>query len=243
MERAEQLIDKLRLQIGSGEPKEHVLATLRLLYAEIRDDGPPSGRFLQTESVAVILPGADAITSTPPMALPAEPEHLVVQSLEVDEKELEAELRAIREAAEFRNAAALHHRDPVRTESVAGAGADSFTPVDRTGAAMKAAASGEAASLNDRLAAREREVSDRLAEEPVTDLRKAVSLNDRFRFVNELFKGDAGLFEEAMRVLNGSPGLEEATAWIESECFGKLGWEREDGLCAQFVGLVRRRFL
>ena len=243
MERAEQLIEKLRLQIRGGEPKELVLATLRLLYAEIRDAGPPSGRSLQTGSVAVILPETDAFAAAPPVALPAGPEHRVVQSLEVDEKELEAELRAIREAAEFRNAAALHHRDPVRTESVAGAGADSFTPVDRTGAAMKAAASGEAASLNDRLAAREREVSDRLAEEPVTDLRKAVSLNDRFRFVNELFKGDAGLFEEAMRVLNGSPGLEQATAWIESECFGKLGWEREDGLCAQFVGLVRRRFL
>ena len=237
------MIEKLRLQIGSGEPKEHVLATLRLLYAEIRDAGPPSGRSLQPGSVAVILPGSDAIESAPSGSLPAEPEHRVVQSLEVDEKELEAELRAIREAAEFRNATALQHRDPVRPESVAGSGAGALNPVDKTGAAVQAAASGEANSLNDRLAAREREVSDRLAEEPVTDLRKAVSLNDRFRFVNELFKGDAGLFEEAMRVLNGSPGLEHATAWMESECFGKLGWNREDDLCVQFVGLVRRRFL
>ncbi len=237
------MIEKLRGQIRSGEPTEQLLATLRVLYAEIRGDVSRRGQALQTGSVAVILPSADDIAASSAVERPEKTEARVVQALEVDEKELEEELLAIRKAAEFRNSSSLHHRDPLSPAD--GSNTAPISPeqgeIQPAGPAPSIPA--EPASLNDRLANRGREVSERLAEEPILDLRKAVSLNDRFRFVNELFKGDHGLYDEAIGALNSSAGLGQAMGWIQSECFGKLGWKEDDALGAQFVSLVRRRFL
>jgi len=242
MERAEHLIEKLRVQIRSGEPVEQLLTTLRVLYAEIRGDVSERGQMSQAGSVAVILPGADDISEPSVPTSSLRPEERVVQPLEVDEKELEEELHAIREAAEFKNAVSAHL--PGESPSKDPANPEVPVTVEEAGRWTRQAAEGTGPdSLNDRLGNREREVSERLADEQVPDLRKAISLNDRFRFTNELFQGDHSLYDEAIRNLNGFGSMDQALRWLETECFGKLGWKVDDELCVQFVSLVRRRFL
>lgn len=235
MERAEQLIEKLRIQLRNGESRERLLTTLGILYAEIHGDVSGQSGFERKGTVAVILPVPQAMSVTEATGSHPEKEERLVQPLEVDEVELEAELLAIRRAAEFRNASALNQRESVTP------------PPSLEDSAPRPAStqvhSDPSPSLNERLGAREREVSERLAEEPVHDLRKAVSLNDRFRFVNELFKGDHNLYDAAIEVLNGSPDLEHAMVWVRTEGFGRMGWKEDEDLCVQFVGLVRRRFL
>ena len=242
MERAERLIEKLRAQLRAGEPTEQLLTTLRVLYAEIRGDVSNRAHQPQTGSVAVILPAAEGVSSPPAVKKVEESRPRVVQPLVVDEKELEAELHAIRQAAEIRNAASRHHLEPEPPE-VSPEGLSTLPEkAESLPAATAASVVDEPASLNDRLASREREVSESLADEPVQDLRKAVSLNDRFRYVNELFQGDHDLYDKAVRALNASESLGHAMRWIRSEGLVRMGWKEEDEVCAQFISLVRRRF-
>lgn len=99
-----------------------------------------------------------------------------------------------------------------------------------------------AASLNDVLRQDQPELSQRLRPEALLDLRQAVGINDRFRFINELFLGDAALFDQAIGALNDLPNYMEAALWIEQSLPAARTWNPDDALVRQFHGLLRSRF-
>ena len=240
MERAEQLIDNLRRQMQTGASPENMLTTIRLLYAEVkaladRRAGPP-----QAGPVAVIVPGAEAVEAQPTAALGEADLDKVVQPLEVDEGEVEAELQALIRVADFKNASS---RPPMAADD--GSNAPDGQDVRRTMpiSAPGQPSSSEEASLNDRLGSRDREVSEHLALEPVQDLRKAISLNDRYRYINELFRGDHDGYDRALLTLNACKDIAQAMDWVEKEGMGRLKWNMEDELVGQFTLLLKRRFL
>lgn len=98
-------------------------------------------------------------------------------------------------------------------------------------------------SLNDRLKAETRELAQALTESPVKDLKKAISLNDRFVFINELFRGDETMYERSLKTINDFHAYGEAEYWIERELKVKLGWDESSRAVQDFYRLVRRRFL
>lgn len=77
----------------------------------------------------------------------------------------------------------------------------------------------------------------------ISDLRKAIAINDRFRFINALFRGDETLFERSVKTINNFNILPEAQYWIQRELAIKFGWNDEDELVQHFYSLVSRRFL
>lgn len=50
----------------------------------------------------------------------------------------------------------------------------------------------------------------------IRDLKMAIGINDKFLFINELFKGDPSVYNQAIENLNTANGMQEATAAIES---------------------------
>ena len=44
-----------------------------------------------------------------------------------------------------------------------------------------------------------KELGSILKESPVKDLRKAIGINDRFVFINELFRGDEDMYERSIK--------------------------------------------
>lgn len=241
MERAEQLIEKLRRQMQTGAHPEHILTTIRLLYAEVRALADHRVAPLHAGPVAVIVPGAEAVEEQPGSVFPEAGPGRVVQPLEVDEGEVEAELQALIRVADFKSAST---RPP--TDADVGSKAPHLQ-TDRGISSMPGTGqplpSQEAGSLNDRLGSRDREISDRLALEPVQDLRKAISLNDRYRYINELFRGDHDGYDRALGKLNAFRDIDEAMDWVETEGKGRLAWKAEDELVRQFTLLLQRRFL
>lgn len=98
------------------------------------------------------------------------------------------------------------------------------------------------ASLNDKLKENKKEVGHILKEHPIRDLRKAIGVNDRYVFINELFRGDEVMYERSLKTINGFRIFAEAEYWIERELKVKLGWEEHKDATRVFYDLIRRRF-
>ena len=98
-------------------------------------------------------------------------------------------------------------------------------------------------SINDRL--KENGSVDRgsqLKGSPVKELRKAIGVNDRFVFINELFRGDEPMYERSIKTINNFRILPEAEYWMERELKIKLGWDDSREIVKHFYQLVSRRF-
>lgn len=104
------------------------------------------------------------------------------------------------------------------------------------------ASEGAVASLNDKLKQNKAEMSSVLQEAPIRDLKKAISINDRHRFIHELFRDDETMYERSIKTINTFHIFAEAEYWIQRELKVKLGWDTSLELVKTFDQLVKRRF-
>ena len=72
---------------------------------------------------------------------------------------------------------------------------------------------------------------------PVTDIRQAVSIGDRFLFQRELFGGNAEKLQQTLTELNNLHSLDEAVALGD-----KFGWDKQSPTYELFINVLRRRF-
>jgi hypothetical protein len=100
----------------------------------------------------------------------------------------------------------------------------------------------EAFSINDQLKQKKPEVAHGFTETPIRDLKKAIGINDRYLFINELFRGDEIMYERSLKTINGFNIFPEAQYWIERELKLKLGWKANTIAVEHFDQLVKRRF-
>lgn len=73
----------------------------------------------------------------------------------------------------------------------------------------------------------------------LTDFRRAISLNDWFRFKRDLFKGNEEAINATIQALNGTSSYEEAIAYLN----GHTQWDPDDPTAADFIKLLEKRFL
>ncbi|MBA4139614.1 MAG: hypothetical protein H0X70_03770 [Segetibacter sp.] len=97
-------------------------------------------------------------------------------------------------------------------------------------------------SLNDKLKENKTEMGSRLQETPIRDLKKAITINDRHRFIHKLFRGDETMYERSIKTINSFNISAEAEYWIQRELKVKLGWNNNEDLVKTFDQLVKRRF-
>lgn len=101
---------------------------------------------------------------------------------------------------------------------------------------------GKGASLNDKLKQNQAEMGSVFHASPIRDLKKAISINDRHRFIHELFRDDETMYERSLKTINTFKIYAEAEYWIQRELKVKLGWDTTLDLVAVFDQLVKRRF-
>jgi hypothetical protein len=99
-----------------------------------------------------------------------------------------------------------------------------------------------ATSLNDLHSNPINEVSDKFEDAPIKDLKKAIGVNERFLYLNELFRGDEAMYERSIKTINAFSIYPEAEFWIRRELKLKLGWDDKYNTVKQFDQLIRRRF-
>ena len=122
-------------------------------------------------------------------------------------------------------------------------------PEEHTPDAQKSSVSAEmqirstGPSLNEKVAREDNSLAAKLQRTPVSDLVRAIGINQRFTFIQELFNNDSKAFAEAVKHLNGLGGLEEAEEFLFKTLVPQLKWDTEENPVVQeFIILVQRRF-
>ena len=89
----------------------------------------------------------------------------------------------------------------------------------------------------DKLASKEAWRTD-LPGTKVSDIRSAISLNDRILFINHLFGEDPAAFKEALTSLNAMENFDQAADYLASI---HPEWNMESDTVYRFMMAVRRR--
>ncbi len=233
MERVGTLINKLKEQLEQGADAASLLMNTRLLLAELQTQLQQNPVPLKGK-VSVVMPGSFE-------AKPLMPETETVVATE----EALSDIPSKEEIT--------HHEEPL----VADTNWAMNMPVEIPTLIHQATTNGgkevyelnqmlvakfEQPELNERLREDKTEVATVLQAAPVRDLRKAVGINDRYLFVNELFRGDESMYERSMKTINGFSIYPEAQYWMERELKVKMGWDEGCEAVKLFDQLVRRRF-
>ena len=98
-------------------------------------------------------------------------------------------------------------------------------------------------SLNDLFNEQKKEnsISDKFQQTKVVDLTKAMSINDKFLFIRELFKNKSEEFSRAIQTLNNCTNIEEAFDIMEG-LKKQYFWDSTSSAYLALCDLVRRKF-
>lgn len=237
MERVETLSQRLNDQIAAKASVDELLQTVQMLQSELMHLKSSDNDAAENGKVAFDIP--NVLIETAPST-----EEKVVLNLEIDEEALADELEQIRKTAETINSISIKNKKPF-----------SFDPIEDTPTLIHQTNSEQVSkkelnesmaplsdSLNDKLKQSKKELSEALKDTPIKDIKKAIGINDRFQFINDLFKGDEAMYERSIKTINGFSIYPEAEYWIRRELKTKLGWDDQHDTVKQFDQLIKRRF-
>ena len=74
---------------------------------------------------------------------------------------------------------------------------------------------------------------------PLKDIFSAISLNDRFLFIKELFNNDAVLYQRTIEILNSSGDFNEAVRYLDTQ----FHWDYNESMVQKLLDLIHRRYL
>ena len=100
-------------------------------------------------------------------------------------------------------------------------------------------------SLNDRLARIQEDrptFAEKMQKKPISDLKKAIGLNERFSFINELFQQNADIFHNSIDQLNNCESFGKAIDIVQNDFAVKYEWDMESRSVTNLMELVERRY-
>lgn len=167
----------------------------------------------------------------------------VLMVLDIDESAVEEELQQIKKSADIKNAVGSVNKplmlfDPL--EEIPTLLHQRIEDHTNQNDANQNANSQQ--SINDKLKQDSNIVGEQLNNEPIKDLKKAISINDRFLFISELFNGDEAMYDRSIKTINAFSIYPEAEYWIRRELKIKFAWDEKSNIVKQFNQLVKRRF-
>jgi hypothetical protein len=243
MERIELLISKLKEQFDQKVDPARLLATVQLLQNELSRLQPVAQKTLGTSKVAVMMPsGMNSISAEYEKYLP-KPKPVEEKIKEVQEVQ-ETVLVDTSSVSIVNDSGQLDMAFDPMTEipTLSHQALEPAREFKRVEIKKAAPTPLQSESLNDKLKQQKTELFEVLKETPVKDLRKAIGINDRFVFIDDLFRGDEAMYERSIKTINSFNIFPEAEYWITRELKIKLGWPNDHKTVQHFDQLVKRRF-
>ena len=249
MERVGTLIHKLKDLFDQGASSEQLTAAAQMLLSELETANPP---MLEPEKpskigVSVVMPRGTRIQK---------PEQLIQAKLPLDipddtPKEVPVEIPTVT-SIQDPIAFVATSKGPVISEMNSGWLFDTATEIPTLALQPKKNEFAEINQLmesihsmpvlNEKLRANQIEIGTLLNNEPIKELKKGIGINDRFLFVQELFRGDEIMYERSIKTIDGFSIYPEAQFWIQRELKLKIGWNEDSVTVKHFDQLVKRRF-
>jgi hypothetical protein len=99
-------------------------------------------------------------------------------------------------------------------------------------------------TIHDKIAKSKEEKSwhEKLQSQPVTDLKKSIGINEKFKFVNELFDGHLQDYNESIDFLNNCKTVNEAQNFIDDTLIPKFNWKKDSAVYQSLQSLIERKF-
>lgn len=103
---------------------------------------------------------------------------------------------------------------------------------------------GEKLTINQRMAAQLNKggITDKPVGQPISDLKHAISLNDKLLFVKDLFNGYSLAYSEAIEILNRFDSFDDAERFLTKNYIAKNNWENKPDTRERFYDLLKRRY-
>ncbi len=74
------------------------------------------------------------------------------------------------------------------------------------------------------------------------DIRRLISLNEQFGFVQDLFDGDSQQYHQVLERINAMETYELAVAWLEEQIHDPMQWKDQDPQVEAFYRMVHTLF-
>jgi hypothetical protein len=102
----------------------------------------------------------------------------------------------------------------------------------------------EIRSLNDTLQSSQTTLADRLNEkaEKIINIKKSLNINQKFRFINELYGGDSNEFNAVVDQIDQCQSHQQAMDVLDGKSSRRSQWDMENEAVKEFLGLVSKRF-
>lgn len=235
MERVGTLINKLKEQFEQHADAGKLAVTAQLLLAELQKN---HARPAVSSKISVVLPSvtgtrfmqeADVPSATPPVK-----EEVLEKIKQEDAIPGNWLFDAPAEIPTLAHQSAVAETEEKKEYNHRVQAAEIFE--------FNTALANQVESLNEKLKEERVEVATALQGAPIRDLKKAIGINDRFLFVNELFRGDENMYERSIKTINGFSIYPEAEYWITRELKVKLSWPDNSETVKLFDQLIKRRF-
>ncbi len=104
----------------------------------------------------------------------------------------------------------------------------------------------ELITINQKLSAALSSTSSKITEQVntqvITDLKQAITLNDKLLYIKDLFNGYNLAYSEAIEILNRFTTFEEADKFLNRNYAAKNNWESKQATADKFYALLKRRY-
>jgi hypothetical protein len=85
-------------------------------------------------------------------------------------------------------------------------------------------------------------ITDHAGAQPVTNLKQAITLNDKLIYIKDLFNGYSLAYSEAIEILNRFNTFEEANRFLNKNYTLKNNWDSKPETADKFFALLKRRY-
>jgi hypothetical protein len=85
-------------------------------------------------------------------------------------------------------------------------------------------------------------ITEQAGAQPVTNLKAAITLNDKLLYIKDLFNGYSLAYSEAIEILNRFNTFEEANRFLNKNYIAKNNWDAKPETMDKFFVLLKRRY-
>lgn len=101
---------------------------------------------------------------------------------------------------------------------------------------------GKPVSINQKISSQLEQKAKQGVPKPISDLKLAITMNDKMLYVKELFNGYNLAYSEAIEILNRFNTFEEAARFLKTNYVTKNKWDSKPATTEKFYALLQRRY-